>query len=456
MIFASLLLALSSATCPAPQEGGPLQEGTWRAWLDSPGGELPFLMEVRKSHDQDSPRVFLLNGSERIEVPEVNYRYVSQGLILPYPNPVPKIDPADQDPVVIAFDFPHYDSMITARFNAEGTRLDGHWYKRRGLDRWMEMPFHAAYTQSSSGPSHLRFAPTPIPLGMPQLPDLAKRYEVKFESSADPAIALFHRPVEPGSTVAGEIEATFLTTTGDYRYLAGRIDGDRLRLSVFDGAHAFLFTARLQPDEANPPKLSGDFWSSDRWHEKWTASANPNIQLPDAWAEVGLLPEADRPDWRLFSYPGLDRREHKLGAAEFDAKARLIVLFGTWCPNCHDESAYLKELYQRYHAQGLGITALAFEVTGDQTRDLLQIRRYRDQLKLPYPVLLAGVADKSKAAKAFPILSQVKSYPTTLFIDAKGKIRAVWSGFSGPATGAAHQKLRAEFESRIEQLLAEY
>jgi len=47
----------------------------------------------------------------------------------------------------------------------------------------------------------------------------------------------------------------------------------------------------------------------------------------------------------------------------------------------------------------------------------------------------------------------VRAYPTTVFLRADGSVRAVHQGFSGPATGAEHQKLRQDFERLIAELL---
>jgi hypothetical protein len=76
-------------------------------------------------------------------------------------------------------------------------------------------------------------------------------------------------------------------------------------------------------------------------------------------------------------------------------------------------------------------------------------------MQLPWPVVLVSDStDKKLAAQAFPIVDAVKSYPTTLFIDANGTIRALHSGFSGPATGEAYERLQRSFEEKIEALFA--
>ena len=42
-----------------------------------------------------------------------------------------------------------------------------------------------------------------------------------------------------------QVNGTFLTTTGDYRFLDGVVDGDTLRLSTFDGGHAYSFVSKI-------------------------------------------------------------------------------------------------------------------------------------------------------------------------------------------------------------------
>ncbi|MDA1266831.1 MAG: TlpA disulfide reductase family protein, partial [Planctomycetota bacterium] len=245
----------------------------------------------------------------------------------------------------------------------------------------------------------------------------------------------------------GHLEATFLTTLGDYRYLEGVSDGNGLSLSGFDGAHAFLFHATREPDGS----LKGDFWSRDSWHETWTAVKDPEAALPDPFGLTtwtGALPLGE------LSFPDVTGKVRALDDAAFDGKVRLLVIFGTWCPNCYDQTKYLKELDERYGAKGLSILGLAFEFGDDLARQTEVVRRYSGYHELAYPILIAGTSDKQKASEAFPLLDRVRSYPTVVFLDAKGEVIAVNTGFSGPATGAAHQRLRSRFESIIEAGLA--
>jgi thiol-disulfide isomerase/thioredoxin len=412
-----LALALLAAAAPA-QESAPatpaLRPGIWRAWLDSPGGELPFQLELWPA--EDALRAVIHNGDERV------------------PFPVAELD---GDMVTLAM--PHYDSTITETLDPSGKHLEGEWVKRNsGPDSWTRMSFHATFCDLWT--SQCRFAPeeavfTTRPSG---------RWSVRFEGSDDPAVAVFENAEGDGPLLW---TGTFLTTLGDYRYLAGNVVGDRLQLSCFDGAHAFLFRARVQADH-----LEGDFWSRDSSHETWTAVRDPDAELPDAFELTRWNEEVPL---ESLAFPDLEGVERSLGDEAFAGQARIVQLFGSWCPNCNDEAPYLAELDRRYRERGLRIVGLAFEHTGDAARDTEQLRRYAARHELDYPLLLAGTSDKAEASKRFPLVDRVRAYPTTLFLDAQGRVRAIHTGFAGPATGEAHARLRRDFERMIEQLLDE-
>ena len=65
-VAVAVLIAGLLAACSRPPAVAP---GRWRAWLDSPGGELPFELEIEES--TDGPVAWVINGSERVPVPQV-------------------------------------------------------------------------------------------------------------------------------------------------------------------------------------------------------------------------------------------------------------------------------------------------------------------------------------------------------------------------------------------------
>jgi len=249
-----------------------------------------------------------------------------------------------------------------------------------------------------------------------------------------------------------EVTGTFLTSTGDYRFLAGDYEDGVLRLSCFDGAHAFLFQARAE-DETS---LRGDFWSRGTYHATWTArridAETGEDGLPDPFETVGLTNNEGR---LQFTFPDLDGIPVSLSDERFAGHVVLVSVFGTWCPNCNDEAPVLVRWHREFGEQGLEIIGLAYEFTGEVERDRRMVRFYAERHDLKFPLLLAGINDKAAAGATLPDLTAVLAYPTTIFVGRDGKVRKIHSGFEGPGTGVHHQQLVARMEAVIRELLAE-
>ncbi|MFI4897500.1 MAG: TlpA family protein disulfide reductase [Phycisphaerales bacterium JB059] len=406
---------------------------TWRRIeLKTDGGPLPFVVEVVEAPERDSDDLVysasIINGAERIPVRirtrEGGYEGPPESLIA----------------------FPHYDSwVLMSGANADRTSStlahfmgSGGWMKKRGGK------YASVHAESKSAQSaHDRF--DPIDSGG-ERGDPSGRWRVTFSSSADDAVGEF--AVDPKTGLA---TGTFLTTTGDYRFLEGRLDGNLLRLSTFDGAHAFLFKAALQPDGS----LKGDFWSGNWWHETWTAVRDEDATLPDAMGQTTWRSDTDLDELIFTDLEGNPTSVAQAMDALDDegARATVLLVFGSWCPNCADATEYLVKLQAKYHARGLRVLGLAFELTGDLERDAGQVRIHQEHHDADWPVLVAGLSDKAKASEALPVLDKVRSYPTTIFMGPDREPKGIWTGFAGPATGQAHQDLRTRWEAMIERLL---
>jgi thiol-disulfide isomerase/thioredoxin len=131
----------------------------------------------------------------------------------------------------------------------------------------------------------------------------------------------------------------------------------------------------------------------------------------------------------------------------------LVDVFGSWCPNCNDLADLHARWYREYHERGLEIVGLAYEMTGEPERDREYVKKYAKRHGIEYPLLLAGTEDKAQASKTLPDLSEVVAFPTTIFIGRDGKVKKVYSGFAGPATGRHHRRLVRDHEKLIEELL---
>lgn len=383
--------------------------GSWRGVITSPGGELPFTLKL--DHDGPRLRAVIVNGREEAAISRVE---------------------RSGDKIVLRFE--HYDSEIEATL--KDNRLEGR-FRRTVPAGDSILPFVAVKGDER------RFLPS-TKTGA-ALPEVKGTWAVEFVDGENRETAQGEF-VQEGQQVFG----TFLTPTGDYRFLSGSFENGHLRLSSFDGAHVFLFEALAQDDGS----LKGDFWSRETYHATWTArrAAAEEQVLPDAWTQVGLSNAEGR---FHFDFPDLEGQQLSLEDPRFRGKVVVVNLFGSWCPNCNDEAPLLAAWSRRFRAEGLEIVGLAFEYTGKPERDREQVRRFAARHAVDYPLLLAGLSDKKKAAASLPDLTRVAAFPTTIFIGRDGKVRKIHSGFAGPGTGHHHSELVSELEALIRSLLAE-
>lgn len=228
------------------------------------------------------------------------------------------------------------------------------------------------------------------------------------------------------------------------------MNNNNLELSTFDGAHAFLFEATVTDSTMN-----GFFYSGNHWKEPFVAQKNDRYELPDARDLTFLKEGYGQFD---FSFPNLDGKKISLKDARYKNKVVLVQILGSWCPNCLEESKFYKEYLQNHPEEAVEIVGLAFEYAKTEQGAISSIKRLKDRLDLPYPILLAQYgegADKKKAQEKLPMLNHVLSYPTTIYIDKNGEVRRIHTGFNGAATGEKHIEFRREFESFLQKLLKE-
>ena len=403
------LLIILIVSCTGTSDGS-LQTGIWRATLKTQSGEeIPFNFEITDSAEQKL--LDIINGKERFRVNEIS--------IL-------------SDSVIIQM--PLFDSEIRAVLKNE--TLSGQWIKHFG-DSDEVMQFNAQKGES------WRFFKDNTTTNA----DISGRWSVTFNTLNNQSS---YASVGEFTQENGRVFGTFLTTTGDYRFLEGTVSDHTLYLSCFDGSHAYLFTGKLLNDSTI---TEGKFYSGLSSVETWTANKDDKAILPDAYSITDLKPGYDKID---FSFPGLDGKKVSLSDQKFKNKIVLVQFFGSWCPNCMDETAYLTSFHKKYQEKGVEIVALAYERTKDFERSRKNIARLRDRFSVPYDMLVTGFTkDKIEVSKSLPMLKQFMAFPTLMIIDKNGKIRKIHTGFSGPGTGSHYADFVKEFEQTIDDLLSE-
>ncbi|MDP4807458.1 MAG: TlpA family protein disulfide reductase [Crocinitomicaceae bacterium] len=242
------------------------------------------------------------------------------------------------------------------------------------------------------------------------------------------------------------VYGSFLSETGDYRYLHGYVANGKLHLQTYTGYWAFVVEADLNGSN----EMTGVFYSGGKSSSPFKAIKDETVQLRDE-AELTYLIKRDE-RVVLNNLIKLNGRKTNLDLSK-NGQVTLIQIMGTWCPNCIDEANLLKELHAAYGKQGLEIIALGFEVGTDNKKQRSRLKRFVKDLQVNYPVYLAGTSSKEAAAAYFPMLNGIMSFPTSILVDEQGKIIAIHTGFSGPATGAAYTELVNKFKLEIENAL---
>ena len=250
---------------------------------------------------------------------------------------------------------------------------------------------------------------------------------------------------QQGSRVTG----TFLDAGGDLRYLEGVVIGDSLKLSCFDGTHAYFFTAKIDGNSLS----GGEYFAGPTAHEIWTAQKDDNAKLEDQFAMTKWKKDAPF----TFSFKDLNGNAVSLSEPRFKGKVVLVQLMGSWCPNCMDETRFLSGFYDEYQSKGVEIVALAYERSTDFARSQTSLRSFQQRFQVKYPMLITGVAvgDPQRAEKTLPQLERIVNFPTTIFVDKAGRIAKIHTGFSGPGTGEHYEDQKKEIYATVNELLVQ-
>lgn len=246
--------------------------------------------------------------------------------------------------------------------------------------------------------------------------------------------------IEPVSGDTGLLHGTV------YRDLEGQTF---FHLSRFDGIHVIAIDGKLLPDGTLKGQQGGIVAL-----EPFTAERRKDATTADPNALAETLTRVKDPQ-QPFRFSGVDQSGKTVdqSSPEFAGKPLIVDIFGTWCPNCHDEAPVLEKLYQKYKAQGLVIVGLAYEYTDDQQRSLQQIGIYRQKFGLTFPLLLAGTTDQGQIAKTLPQLEGFGAYPTSIFIDRSGHVKAILAGFTGPSTGEKYQEVQQRMDELVREIV---
>jgi len=404
-LFLPIVVAATIA-CTGKSEELAKLSGNWEAQLDIGQDNLPFGLGFVKTGEKWVMEVY--NGEEVLTFDEVDII-------------------GDSLKITMGI----FDSEIKAKF-IDHDALEGVFVKNAALD--YQIPFQAT---RSTGKTRFEVSEGPKT-------DFSGKWKTVFQKENGEqyeAVALF---VQHGNKLTG----TFLTELGDYRFLEGNVSGNTFQLSAFDGSHLFLFKGEIQNDGS----ISGGFRSGPRVKETFQSVRDEAFELPDSYS-LNYLKEGY--EKLSFTFPDVNGHPVSIDDERFRDKVVLVQIFGTWCPNCMDETKFLAPWYEKNKEKGIEIIGLAFESKPEFEYASTRVKKSIDKLGAGYTFLIAGISNKEKASEALPALNKVLAFPTMIYIDKKGQVRNIHTGFNGPGTGKYYTQWVEEHEELVRGLLKE-
>jgi len=246
---------------------------------------------------------------------------------------------------------------------------------------------------------------------------------------------------QKGSRVQGSI----LTSTGDYRYLDGYIEHGQVKLFGFDGVFSFILDLKLSDSQMN-----GMMFSGKSYNKQINAIRDETFKLADPNTLTTLT---DKKPFNL-KLKDLDGNLIDFNGPNYKNKAKIVQLFGSWCPNCIDETRFFLNWRKENMAKlnDIAFVAVSYENFDTLVKATKNLKKMQYKLKMDYPIILGDFKSTKSVSKIFPIKKTV-AFPTTFFLNKKNEIVKVHTGFSGQATGPFFDGFKVEFQDLVVKLI---
>jgi thiol-disulfide isomerase/thioredoxin len=270
--------------------------------------------------------------------------------------------------------------------------------------------------------------------------NITGKWKVEIGESKKLGLGLFK---QTGSRVQGSI----LTSTGDYRFLDGVIKNNVVKLTGFDGVFSFVVEALVSNEKFMAKMYSGKSSINEIVgvkDDKFT------LEDPNSMTKItSSLPVK-------MNLKDISGNVIDLDSVEYKDKVKVIQLFGSWCPNCIDETNFFLKWRKENESSlsSVKFIALSFEKTSTEKEAIKNLRKVKRKLGMNYPIILADF-NKTKEITAFLPLDKVRAFPTTVFLGRDNKVYKVHTGFAGQATGEFFSNFEKDFDETISKLLGE-
>lgn len=376
-----------------------IKDGSWRFEMKATYGVIPFVIDFKYKGTKLTG--VLRNGKENIRLPEIDIK--KDRIKIPLQHYENGLEFTIENKETLRGEFVRYNKNPEVRIPVSGKRGG----KRRYSGTWQD-----------------------------PAADFSGEWAVTLEEEdgkKSQGVVIFE---QKGSKLNG----TIMSATGDFRYFEGFVNGELFEAASFDGVYNYVFKGRIQ----DKTKMEANAMAN--WKTQISGMKDPKASLPDPYKQTQI----EKLD---FNFQDIDGRKIGLADPKFKGKPVVVNFFGTWCPNCIDETKYLVPWYRENQKRGVEIIALAFERSLGDAEARMQLTKVVKKMKIPYTMLLAGTTAQAKPMDVIPGLKNFLSFPTTIFLNKKHEVVKVHAGFTGPSTGKYFEQWKKDFNHNVDELL---
>jgi thiol-disulfide isomerase/thioredoxin len=143
-----------------------------------------------------------------------------------------------------------------------------------------------------------------------------------------------------------------------------------------------------------------------------------------------FLTAADLTGQKAALFSANDLNGQQINLADYRGKIVLLDFWASWCGPCKQEFPFLVNLYEKHKKDDFIVLAVNID---NEKKNMLHFLLKNDGIK-SFPVIF-------DPDKKIPPLYDLQAMPTSLFIDKKGIIRFVHSGFNNSSKKIFHEEL---------------
>ena len=221
----------------------------------------------------------------------------------------------------------------------------------------------------------------------------------------------------------GVLTGSIATSTGDSRFLTGWETEAGFQLQGFDGRFIYNVIAHVIGDS-----VWGNVYSGKTGYYSFQGRTDDQAVLEDPKTMTELAPDYSHIEWHLPDLKG--------DTIHFDSrkitKPTILAIQGSWCPNCMDEGRVLDDFYREFNGD-IEVYGLSYEYSGTLEKATEAVQKMKRDLGTNFPMVIATYSAKQDANSILP-LQRIRSYPTSILLDAKGNVISIHTGFYGPST----------------------